>query len=124
MAVPGRGITRPAAALGTQENRLEGRSLDNGGLWEREKNGHRVGHVIIRYRYLWLCRGRRVASSPRPEPGISEKAENLGSLCSLGLPSRAQASDDEHDAGMANKSPEFNWSRNTRHPMFRATSAP
>jgi len=53
------------------------------------------------------CRcGRRVASSsPRPEPGISEKAENLGSLCSLGLPSRAQMSDDEHDAGMANKSP-------------------
>ena len=31
MAVPGRGITRSAAALGTQENRLEGRSLDNGG---------------------------------------------------------------------------------------------
>lgn len=57
------------------------------GLWEREKSGHRVEHVIIRYRYLWLCRGRRVAfSSPRPEPGISEKAENLGACAVWGCP--------------------------------------
>ena len=27
-----------------------------------------MGHVIIRYRYLWLCRGRRVAFSP---PGLN-----------------------------------------------------
>lgn len=101
-----------------------------GGLWitggravgkgERPSGGTCNNTIPLPLAVSWSP--RRIL--PRPEPGISEKAENLGSLCSLGLPSRAQASDDEHDAGMANKSPEFNWSRNTRHPMFRATSAP
>jgi hypothetical protein len=121
MAVPGRGITRSAAALGTQENK----SLDNGGRRAVGKGGEGPSGgtcnntIPLPLAVSWSP--RRILL-PRPEPGISEKAENLGSLCSLGLPSRAQTSDDGHDAGMANKSPEFNWSRNTRHPMFRATS--
>lgn len=163
MAVPGRGITRSAAALSIQENKSRWRvgksRRRQSGLWIAgggrravgEKNGRRVGHVIIQYDTVTFgalssSLRRCVAVLPRrcvaffPPPGLtrhSGKGGEPGQLVQSGAPSCSQMSDDEHkrrddqqEPAKALKgpkepsSPEFNWSRNTRHRTFRATSAP